>query len=456
MGNKSPDAYHCYEEALQTTRVGLFFIIARMCNTNTWQAPLWLDNAYLEKVLRSYLKDDNVTIVDVNICPVNPNGENYASVMSRIKITFKQFKNQESQQLSFILKYSYESDAYVANIMNSYDVYNTEMKMYEQILPQLAKVLQESGDMNKLCADTLKVDYERSTIIFEDLSVQNYVMANRQRGLDMLHASMVMKKLGKFHAAGAVLNEKRNGTLQQFDHGIFNRHSRSFGCIFENFCLEVANFAKDSPDLGIYYHDKLTKLSNHIVDYGIKAYTANPHHFYTLSHGDLWTNNIMMRYDKANEAESIGTKRVLKDIMFIDFQLCNWSLAAVDLHYFFNTSLESNLLMDSIAQANLVQLYHSELSDTLKKLGYDGHIPTLREIWMQLEESKILALIGVIAQRPIMTSSQSDDADIHSLLDDDERARNFRKNCVNNKDYQIILKNMLPVFDRRGLLDLQK
>lgn len=56
-----------------------------------------------------------------------------------------------------------------------------------------------------------------------------------------------------------------------------------------------------------------------------------------------------------------------------------------------------------------------------------------------------------------MTTNNSEDADIHSLLDDDERARKFRRTCFSgNKEYQNVLKKLLPVFDRRGLLDLQK
>ncbi|XP_075146904.1 uncharacterized protein LOC142221192 [Haematobia irritans] len=295
-----------------------------MCENSTWHAPLWLDDTYLENVLRKYLKDDSVIIENVDIRPANPNGENFASVMSRIRITFKQSKSCLPQELSFIMKYTYESDPFVAKIMAGYDIYNTEMKMYEQILPQLADILNESGDMEKLFADTLKVDYERSTIIFEDLSVMDYVVANRTKGLDMAHASMVLKKLAKFHAAAAVLNERQNGCLEKFDHGIFNRHTRGFASIFENFLEEVAKFAKDCPDLGQYYHDKLMKLSNHIVEYATKAYTINRGHFFTLSHGDLWTTNIMMLYEAKEEEKS------LMDAMLIDFQFCNWSMASVD------------------------------------------------------------------------------------------------------------------------------
>ncbi|XP_073819368.1 uncharacterized protein [Musca autumnalis] len=421
-----------------------------MCENNTWQAPQWLSNDYLEEVLKEYLNDDSAQIISLDVKPATANGENYASVMSRIRISFTTNKNIEPQTLSFILKYSYENDPVVAKIMAGYDIYNTEMKMYERILPKLAEILQEAGDTEQLCAKTLKVDYERSAIIFEDLTVSGFIMADRKKGMDWTHAEMVMKKLAKFHASAALLNERENGILEEFDHGIMNRHTRGFACIFEYLLEEGAGFVKDCPDLGVYYYDKLMKLRNHVVGYAIRAYATRPHNFYTLSHGDLWTNNTMMLYEKNPHGDS------LKNIMFIDFQYCNWSSPMVDLHYYFNSSLECELMLDVESQEKLLQYYHSVLCEMLKKLNYKGHVPTLHELTVQFEESRILAVVGIFASRALMTTDQTEDADIHSLMDDNERAWRFRRNCFKNKNLQEIIRKWLPRLDRRGLLDLQK
>ena len=448
-----------------------------MCENSSWQAPVWLTESYLEDVLKIYLNDDKVKIQNVDIKPATANGDNYASVMSRIKVKFfgsKQIKKME--EVTFIMKYSYESDPFVAKIMSGYDVYNTEMKMYEKILPQLADILQQVGDTENLFAKTLKVDFDKSAIIFEDLAVRNYVLANRLEGLDNVHARMVMKKLAKFHAAAAVLNRKLNGELEKFDHGIFNRHTRAFGVVFEYLMEICAKFALKSKELGIYYHDKLMKLKPYLVDYGTRAYNSNPKHFYTLCHGDLWVNNMMMLYDSQSQNE-----KSLKDVLLIDFQLCNWSSPAVDLHYFLHTSLEPKLQLDVHAIDGLVQCYHTTLASTLKKLNYNGYIPTLHELQVQLLEGKILgkyfekktpeqnyvkhtffiihlftALSAATVNQPIMINDQCEDADFHSLIEDDERGRNFRNKLYENKRLQNNLKVLLPYFDQLGLLDIQK
>ncbi|XP_061393299.1 uncharacterized protein LOC133328770 [Musca vetustissima] len=435
-----------------------------MSDTITWQAPQWLnDSEFVEKILKNYLQDDKVKIENIDFKPATANGENYASVMTRIKIYFHQGESEENiQNLSFIIKCCYGSDPILENLMKNYNLYKTEMTMYEHVLPEMSTLLQaadKEAANEQLFAKTLNVDYEKATIIFEDLSAKNYVMGNRLHGFDKLHAQFVMRKLAKFHAAAAVLNELRNGELQQFDRGLFNQHTRGLGCMFEYMIEECAKYALREPQLGKYYHDKLMKLHPHVVDYATEAYATNsPNHFYTLCHGDLWMMNIMVKYQMedggVDDKEEIANK-ILEDILFVDFQFSCWASPAIDLHYFFNTSLEPELQMDERGIAELVQLYHSNLSEMLMKLKYKGHIPTLRELRLQLEERKFLAVTGILSDQAIATSDQCDDADVHCLLGDSERARTFRQNCYKNKRQQKIVQHFLPYLDHCGLLDIQ-
>ncbi|XP_061393301.1 uncharacterized protein LOC133328771 [Musca vetustissima] len=423
-----------------------------MSEAISWKAPQWLSKKYLEDVLKHFLQDNTVRLQGMDLKPATASGENYASVMTRIKLSYTTEKDFNVRNLPMIMKCSYENDPFVANIMNGYDVYNTEMKMYEKVLPQMADILKASGDNEKIFATTYKVDFERCTIIFEDLAATNYILSDRLKGLDKEHTFVVLKKLAKFHAAAAVLNERLGGALESFQRGIFNRHTRGLGRMFEYFTEACANYAKECPDLGPYYYDKLMKLKPHVVVYGIKA--ASPREdlsFYTLCHGDLWINNMLMQYREADKSE----KKKLENLLFVDFQFSNWSSPAVDLFYFFNTSLEPELQLNADIQAEIVQYYHSILWDMLKKLNYKGHIPTLHELCVQLEERRFLALITTITNQAVATIDQCDDADFHCLVDDIERAKKFRNNCYENKRHQNIIKQILPYFDRCGLLNVQ-
>lgn len=92
--------------------------------------------------------------------------------------------------------------------------------------------------------------------------------------------------------------------------------------------------------------------------------------FKVLNHGDDWLNNMMFK----------GTE----DVKLIDFQLSFWGSPANDLIYFFVSSVADDIKTQTYD--DLLEIYHSELEKTLQALNYDGHIPTLSEIQIDLIE----------------------------------------------------------------------
>lgn len=126
------------------------------------------------------------------------------------------------------------------------------------------------------------------------------------------------------------------------------------------------------------YTEKLKKLRPKLMRKCIEHAKPLPHHFNTLIHGDLWTNNIMFSYNQD------GQSKELQNVALIDFQYTSWASVTLDLHYFFNTSLEENLRLNR--QEELVQFYHKRLSSTLHALGYKKHIPGLNELQVEFLE----------------------------------------------------------------------
>lgn len=128
------------------------------------------------------------------------------------------------------------------------------------------------------------------------------------------------------------------------------------------------------PDFS-YYLPKLKALRCRLMEKCIETVRPMPQHFNSIIHGDFWTNNIMLAHDDGDK---------LKGVALIDFQFPCWSSPTLDLHYFFNTSLEEDLRMNH--QEALLQFYHNELARTLEALEYKQHIPTLHEFNVQFLE----------------------------------------------------------------------
>lgn len=54
---------------------------------------------------------------------------------------------------------------------------------------------------------------------------------------------------------------------------------------------------------------------------------------------------------------------------------------------------------------------------------------------------------------PIQRNVVNDDADFNALMQSDERAVRFKNTCYTNPYIQNIIRKLLPVYERRGLLD---
>ncbi|XP_023171192.2 uncharacterized protein LOC111599699 [Drosophila hydei] len=410
---------------------------------NFHPAPQWLTESYVEALLRRHKHDEQLSIEKLTIKPATAKGDNYASIMTRIQVDYIRGGSKEYETEFFIVKTTFENDPFISNIFAGYQASRTEMVMYDKILPQLTALLEGTGQSEKLFAKTIHVDYEHSAIIFEDLAIFNYVLGDRLTGFDLEHTKMVLRKLAKMHASASVLNERQPGLLTTLDHGIFNRHTRAFKPMFESLMGVAADFAGKCPELGTIYEDKLRGLQKHVMDYTESVYDPQEDEFNTLTHGDLWTNNIMLR-NKTEHNEL--------DLLLIDFQFSAWASPAVDLFYFFCTSLQPEVRNNHLS--SLIQYYHKALVDTLRELKFGGYIPTLRQLVLQLEKGKFMAVTASLTCQAIMLNEETNDADFKGLMVDDERGRNFRKGMYKNKRLQDNVIRCLPEFDRSGLLDV--
>lgn len=337
-------------------------------------APTWLTKDYLEQCLREHYKDEKLKILRWDVRPALGKGENYGGVLTRIRAEYQTYLGTIVSG-HYVVKTSFETDEFARKTMEPYDIFNREMSIYENVLPRLNALLREIGDHEKIFAETMAVDRERSALIFEDLNVREFVMPNRLAGLNMILSKMVLRKIAKMHASSAVLNEREGGYLENFDRGFFNRHTDNYIPGFEGLLMACSRCVAQWDGYQ-YYANKLIALKSKYAELGKKVFDPIPGHVNVLAHGDLWTNNVMVKYDK-NTGEPL-------DVTIIDFQYAAWGSPALDLHYFLNTSLKDDLHLNR--QDELIQCYYETFSDTLYKLQYQAKIPSLHRFHLQLEE----------------------------------------------------------------------
>ncbi|XP_034486153.1 uncharacterized protein LOC117790721 [Drosophila innubila] len=403
-------------------------------------APVWLTENYIQDALRNFYDDQKLTITALDGRPALGRGENYGGVLTRLKAEFTRGDGR-SQNGYYIIKTSFESDEFSRKTMEPYDIFNREMSIYEQILPKLNSLLLEIDDEEQIFAETMAVDYDRSALIFEDLNVRGFIMPDRLKGLDLKLARLVLRKLAKMHATSAVLNERECGTLETYDRGMFNRHTDNYAPCFLGMIEAASKRVSQWPGYE-QYAEKLKALIPVYMELGKRVFDVSPG-VNVLAHGDLWTNNVLVKYDKVTgEAE---------DAIIIDFQYAAWGSPAIDLFYFLNSSLQLDFHLHH--QEELIQHYFEIFSDTLRKLRYKARIPSLHNFHLELKRKSFYAMHTSINIFAIQRNVETDDADFNALMQTNQRAINFKNCCYNNPVTQRVLRELLPVYNNEGLLD---
>ncbi|KAH8363444.1 hypothetical protein KR084_010457 [Drosophila pseudotakahashii] len=407
-------------------------------------APVWLTSDYVQEKLRIYFKDSSLKLSKLDTKPAIANGGNYASVITRINVEYTTKEAKDKKATTFLVKTTFAEREPAGDILVHYGVYTREMDVYENILPQLADMVRkELKDPRKLFAATINVDRQRDSIIFEDMSLEQYKVACRRTKLDLEHTHLLLEKLASFHAAAAVLAERQPGIYaENYDRGFFNKYTRAYAPIMTNLLEALSRSLSSDQELGPRYKAKIDRLIETLMDYGEKSTTINPGDFVTLVHGDLWTTNFMFQNDDRDRP---------KNAILIDFQFCVWNSPAIDLHYFFVTSLQDNLRFEH--QSELVQFYYYKLVEALKKLKYSGRIPSLFDFQLQFRSRGFYAVFCWLVFEPVMQYEGKEDASIEQALSSSESGMRFRDSVYESEKMKKKLSAILPFLDKFGLLD---
>lgn len=124
----------------------------------------------------------------------------------------------------------------------------------------------------------------------------------------------------------------------------------------------------------------------------------------------------------------------------------------LDLIHFLYTSLADELHTQEKIE-EFVQIFYNELKEMLIKLDYDlNKFPELNEFQRQFFGKLFYGFVYTLLVFPIMTSDDVDN-DFIAHHSRDERATNFKKRVLKSQKYQRIVKKLLPVYDRLGLLE---
>lgn len=198
----------------------------------------WINADYIGKILKQYEKNDNVKIVQFNVAHATSKGDNYVGAVFRANVEY-QFddssnKNQNNKTISMIIKTNIEDDSQLSEILEEFNIFQRESKVYKDILNECTKLLKSIDDPTiigprfvfyKFIEQTFFCSFffyliqfffrfysliysDEQSIVLEDLSVCGYKLKECKKRLNLDECKNVLEKVAKYHACTAILNEK--------------------------------------------------------------------------------------------------------------------------------------------------------------------------------------------------------------------------------------------------------
>lgn len=265
--------------------------------------PSWLNGEYFEEILRKSRKNTSISVQNVKVGPCGAANDGFLSTLLCAYVTY--VVNSKEICENFVLKLSTTQDLAIEKIgKTGYDVQNKEMLFFEVIAPQIEKVLTKIDESENLIPNTYAIDRSYEAIVFEDLKTRNFVMVNRQVGLDEIQTKMALEKLAKFHAASLIIQKKHPNAFKSFNAGMFSRDidafNFAFNSIFELAAEEIVTWSDCQK-----YGEELLKMRGSFIELATRCFDVLPGDFCVLNHGDLWTNNLMFKFDQNGKTEDV-------------------------------------------------------------------------------------------------------------------------------------------------------
>ncbi len=314
-----------------------------MCST--------VDETLLLKCLKAdelVAKNTEMTIRNYEICrDVAIVGSNYTSDIFRIWIEYE--SNGELRKKRLIFKVPSESNHY--EFVAALGLYDTEVYMYEVILPEISRLLGFRVAPIHYCT------IDSQNLILEDLCEIGYNVEPREL-LSFEQGIATMRTLAQFHAASAKLYQEKRSLFVGMGKTILFAKPVVEGVIAAcNPVLADVLHHEGVSDTSISkFLSYATEMSNKPL-YRIANRTAE---FNVFNHGNMKTNNILFTYDKNGLPTSAK---------IIDYQTSCFGSPAFDLVFLFNVSMSFSTYQRHFNR--LLDTYLTTLNETLRRLDYE-------------------------------------------------------------------------------------
>ncbi|XP_043194697.1 uncharacterized protein LOC122367025 [Amphibalanus amphitrite] len=372
--------------------------------------------------LKNFLPADSQAVLkSYRYRPIASLGEGYTTVRKVLEVTYRDESSGKEDVLVMVVKVP--SGNFVG-VVREMGLYEREVIMYCQVIEHFRHILSQRGKQALLPFP--RYVYGRMTVAgevrdgrdqpLEDQTqtemlvielLQDFQVIDKKVGMGLEHLKLLMPALARFHSVGLVLRQRhseRADRLRQvvgkLPEGLDDLSAERSPCCA---ALEYMGLQKEADVLAKFCH----------VDYVKETYKnafSEDLDVVTLVHGDLWSSNMMFRY----ETDADGTNHPV-EVRFVDLQMCQFGDLAYDLVYCLISSSRRETRRDHLRQ--MLTWYEEAFRSQLLELGEDPEqvAPWLSVDWLIARYSNGLAQYISFALNVVQLLFSSDE-DRNDLL----------------------------------------
>lgn len=358
---------------------------------------------------------ENYVFVDSKITKLTASGDNYGSLLLAVDIVIK--NKHETKTIHTVAK-KLPSNKFIQDMFNSQYTFPNEVGFYQVIVPCMKQFQKEQGITNlincfpdfysaRVSKDkTGKVD-ENSILLIKNIKVEGFQILDRTIGFNLDQSRFILTKMAEMHATTLALKFLRpevfKTKVEPFfqEYKVFDMEEESDRKMMDG-SLKVI---KDDEVCKRYFPQIEELFWKNLHQAHIKNNKTNSSSlFHTLTHHDLWVNNIMVKIENNK----------ICDVKFVDFQLYEYASFTRDVLFFVFSSVQTSVLKQSCDDLLLhyfdsLLKYLVSLKCDLKIFTYDAFLNDIKDV---INEGEFFHILGML---PPIFATEKDTKDVEAL-----------------------------------------
>ncbi|KAH8279567.1 hypothetical protein KR018_001733 [Drosophila ironensis] len=342
-------------------------------------------------------------------------GENYGSIMLAVQAKI-QDKNGAVKELPLIAKLPPLTNDLYWQIFQPERTCITENAVYKLLSPELDKLQLQAGILpsklfnafpryygSRISLDPKSSKVDRDAVLVqENATAKGYQPGDRHKPYDLAHTVLILNSLAQYHALPIALRLKKPAVYEERVRPYylkFDMNSNIPDSEKDNMNGEILNDIRKVTGEERDVQRVKELLDLHDAFQAGKDVADGP--FNTLVHGDLWINNVMVKYGRISART--GTPVSAK---IVDFQIAQYGSLVHDIIFLLFSSVDVNVLEENYNA--FLSIYYNAFVSSLKSVDVDVTKYTFKAFLDEVQKVAHLQLPhAIFMMRVVMADSST-------------------------------------------------